>query len=364
MSIISPLNIAIVGYGYWGPNLLRNFRESPLFSVMYLVELNEELRTNFQFSNLGIQVTDSLETVLEDKNIHCVAIATPPQTHFAIAKKCLEKGKHIFIEKPFTSSFEDAKSLVSIAAACNLKIMVDFTFLYNGSITCIKEIIENQDKFGKILYVDSVRINLGIFQNDVNVVWDLACHDISIFNYLFNDLPHSVQAIGIDSLNTGLENIAYIHLKYQDKFAHINCSWSSPVKIRKMLIGADRQAILYNDIEPTDKVKIYNKGVLLDKEAERNSLLQDYRMGEVYIPKYDTTEALRNVTEAFYKLINKNETSNSNGNDALIVLFILEMIQKSILLKGKEIAIDWKQVGPSLFSYITSKGMLSEPLKE
>ncbi len=345
MSNYQNISVAIVGYGYWGPNLMRNFINSPLFNVQYLVEPNPEKIKGFGDSNPSVEVVENLDSVLVDPTLQCVVISSPPNTHFQIAKQSLEAGKHILIEKPFTTSYKDAKELVDLAELNGLKIFVDYTFLYNGAIESIKNTLSDKMRFGELLYLDSVRINLGIFQGDVNVVWDLACHDISIFNYWLEERPISVQAIGIDGLNNGIENIAYIHLKYTNKFAQINCSWSSPVKIRQMLIGGTKQAILYNDIEPTDKVKIYDKGVVFNKESDRKDLLQDYRTGEINIPKYDTTEALSKVVEAFYRNIQSDEESKSSGKKALEVSFILELIQKSILLNGKEITIDWEQLG-------------------
>lgn len=353
------LKIAIVGMGYWGPKLLRNFKGSKNFTVKYLVDTRQEVLSEFEFSNPEITVTTDIDEALADTSVDCVAIASPPKTHFDIAHKCLAAGKHVLIEKPFTASFEQAKALVGLSEKTGTKIMADFTFLYNGAMECVKNELSKKS-LGELLYIDSVRINLGVFQNDVNVAWDLACHDISIFNYLLEELPHSVQAIGIDGLNNGIENIAYIHLKYGNKFAHINCSWSSPVKIRTMLIGGTNRAVLYNDIEPTDKVKVYDKGVVFTNDKEREALLQDYRTGQVIIPKYDTTETLSKVISAFYELIVYGKNTKSDSENALLVMFILEYIQKSIVSGGKEITINWEQVGASLYSYITSKGMLSE----
>ncbi len=358
MSTKGKLFIALVGYGYWGPNLLRNFKNSSKFKLKSLIERDPKILQTIKDSDLGLIVYDSLDEALMDDELDCIAIATPPQSHYEVAKKCLLKGKHILIEKPFTTSFEKAKELTELAEERNLEIMVDYTFLYHGAVQSIKEVVDNKTKFGDLLYIDSVRINLGIFQSDVNVVWDLACHDISIFNYLLNEVPVSVQAIGIDGLGNGIENIAYIHLKYKNRFAHINCSWSSPVKIRTMLLGGTRQAILYNDIEPTDKIKVYNKGVVFAEASQRKELLQDYRTGEVNIPKYDTTEALKSVVDSFHKVVVDKKENKSSAKSALLVLYILEMVQKSIHLNGKEINIDWKQLGPSLYSYITNKGML------
>lgn len=357
------LNVAVIGLGYWGSKLLRNFKDSKDFTLKYLVDTNQNPLAEFKTSNPEVIATTNIEEVLSDVSLDCVAIATPSKTHFDLAQKCLMAGKHVLIEKPFTSSFEQAKALVELSEVVGKKIMADFTFLYHGAVESVKNEISKKS-LGEILYIDSVRINLGIFQNDVNVAWDLACHDISILNYLLEDLPNSVQAKGIDGLNNGIENIAYIYLKYNNRFAHINCSWSSPVKIRTMLIGGSNGAILYNDIEPTDKVKVYDKGVLCANNKDRESLLQDYRTGQVVIPKYDTTEPLSKVIRAFYELVVHNQKSKSNSENVLLVMFILEYIQKSIVSGGKEITINWEQAGPSLYSYITSKGMLNERFAE
>lgn len=351
--------IALVGYGYWGPNLMRNFMHSPHFTVSYLIDGVEDRLEIAGISYPNLKFGKSIDIALMDEDVDAIVIASPPKSHYHIAKQGILHGKHIFVEKPFTTSFKEAEEILNLADEHNCQVFVDYTFLFHGAVGAIKEIIHDRKIFGKLLYLDSVRINLGIFQSDVNVVWDLACHDIAIFNYLLNELPLAVQAVGIDGLGYGNENISYIHLKYKDKFAHINCSWSSPVKIRRMLIGGDGQAILYNDIEPTDKIKVYNKGVVFDIADKRSEILQDYRTGEVFIPKYDTTEALKNVVEGFYHTLIEKGEERGDGKEALLTIFILEMIQKSIILGGKELEIDWRQVGPSLYSYITSKGMLN-----
>lgn len=354
-------NIAIVGYGYWGPNLMRNFMHSANFTVAYLVDSDPDVLNSFKVSYPNVPTASSLASVLVDDTIEAVVIASPPKSHYDLAKLAVLKGKHVFVEKPFTTSFEEASEILQLAEKNKVEVFVDYTFLFHGAIGTIRQIVQDKAKFGELLYIDSVRINLGIFQSDVNVVWDLACHDIAIFNYLLNELPIAVQAVGIDGLGNGNENISYIHLKYKNRFAQINCSWSSPVKIRRMLIGGNRQAILYNDIEPTDKIKVYNKGVVFDIEDKRKEILQDYRTGEVFIPKYDTTEALKNVVSGFYDTLTNAGEERGDGQAALLTIFILEMIQKSILLGGKELEIDWRQVGPSLYSYITNKGMLNQP---
>lgn len=303
------------------------------------MDLNSELRHSV-IKTHSVAYYSGLSEVISNDNIDAVVIATNPSAHYDIAKQCLHANKHVLLEKPFTTSHRDSQELVNLAKRNKVKLIVDYTFLYNGAVLKIKEEI-NKKTFGDIVYVDSIRINLGIFQNDVNVVRDLASHDISILNFLLDKLPVSVKAIGIDSLNNSIENIAYIHLNYDGLFANINCSWSSPVKIRRMLIGGTKKAILYNDLEPSDKVKIYSKGVLKLSEKNKEDILQDYRIGSVQIPEYSRVEPLYKVVDDFYDCIVLNKASASSGEQALKVNKILNAIQQSIKKKNREIKIDW-----------------------
>ena len=333
-------SIALIGYGYWGKNLMRNIVQSKLWESVFLFELDESKKKICSETFPRVIINHTFEDILLNKNIEAIVIATPPHTQYEIAKKGLENNKHILCEKPFTTSYKHGKELVDIAKSNKLKIMVDYTFLYTGAVEKIKEITD-KGGLGKLLYIDSTRINLGIFQSNINVLWDLACHDLSIINHIIDSKLISVQSTGISHTPNGIENIAYLTLKYKDNLiAHINCSWTSPVKIRQMLFGGDKKMIVYNDIEPTDKIKIYDAGFEVKTENDKNKLLIDYRMGDVYSPKLDNAEALSKMIKDFYLAITINQKPKANTELALDVLEILEAAQESISAQGKQIFID------------------------
>ena len=333
------MNTGLIGYGYWGPNLVRNLIENKDVSLKMICDLRPDRLALATQLYPFVKTTNCYEDMLSDTTIDAVVIATPVNQHFSMAKEALEKGKHVLIEKPITGNFPDAQILVEIADKKNLTLMVDHIFVYNGVVKKIKELIDN-NSFGNIQYIDSTRINLGIFQNDINVILDLATHDISIINYLLPEKPISVITTGICHTGNNIENIAYITLNYQsDLIVHIHCSWSSPVKVRQMLIGGDKKMLIYNDIEPTEKLRIYDKTYMPGKDEEKHQLLTDYRMGDVYIPKYETKEPLKLVIEDFYRSVQSGEQPLANGEKALEVMKIIEFANKSLRLKGKEILI-------------------------
>jgi predicted dehydrogenase len=266
-------------------------------------------------------------------------IATPVFSHYPLAKMALENGKHVLIEKPMTSNSNHALELIEIALKKQRILMVDHTFLYTGAVKKMKEIVAS-GVLGKLDYLDSTRINLGLFQADINVLWDLAPHDISILNYLLDERPISVNATGISHTNNGIENIAYLTLNYNSGFiAHFNCSWSSPVKIRMMLIGGTQKMCMFNDIEPTEKVKIYDTGYSHKTDEEKRKVLVDYRAGDIYIPKVNTTEALSLMAKDFINAIKFNNTPISNSQIGLDVVKVLEAADKSIKNNGKEVKL-------------------------
>ncbi|MBL0079449.1 MAG: Gfo/Idh/MocA family oxidoreductase [Bacteroidetes bacterium] len=277
--------------------------------------------------------------IFNNNEIDAVVIATPVFTHFELAKKALENGKHVLLEKPMTSSVEEAEQLIDLANKYQKVLMVDHTFLYTGAVQKMKKMIDS-DEIGNIKYFDSTRINLGLFQPDVNVLWDLAPHDISILNYLKPEKPYSVQATGISHTNNGIENIAFLTINYQSGFiAHFNCSWTSPVKIRLMLIGGDKKMVVFNDLEPTEKIKIYDTGYNHKTDEEKKRILVDYRAGDIFIPKIENKEALSGMAADFISAIINNTTPISNYQSGLSVIKILEASQKSIKNQGKEIII-------------------------
>lgn len=329
------IKIAIVGYGYWGKNLLRNFLSTIDCSIEYVVDLNEDALAHLKKSYPSIKTSISYKSALDNINLDAVIIATPSSTHFSIAKDALLAHKHVLIEKPMALSISNAEELLSIASKNNLLISVDHTYLYTPAVQKLKSLIQNKE-IGLVKFFDSTRINLGIFQTDVNVLWDLAVHDISILNYLFDEEPLSVRAVGVCHTYNEIENIAYITINYKDNFiAHLNCSWSSPIKIRMMLIGGENKTILFNDLDPVEKIKIYNASYKSVTDKERNNLLVDYRTGDVYAPKIDNTEALQILCNEFVDCIKNNKQPISNANFSLRVIKILDAAQSSIKRNGQ-----------------------------
>ncbi|MEO8666632.1 MAG: Gfo/Idh/MocA family oxidoreductase, partial [Ignavibacteria bacterium] len=276
------MNVGIIGFGYWGTNLVRNFSNLKEVDLKIVVDQREERRHALSKLCPTAKFSTSVEELISDPEIHAVVIATPVSTHFELAIRSLQNNKHVLIEKPMTSSSEEAKMLIDLAEKKKKVLMVDHTFLYTGAVQKMKELIENGD-IGNIKYFDSTRINLGLFQQDINVLWDLAPHDISILNFLVKEKPYSVNAYGVSHTNNGIENIAYINLNYDSGFiAHFSCSWSSPVKIRMMLIGGDKRMIVFNDVEPTEKIKVYDTGYDHKTDEDKNRILVDYRTGDIY----------------------------------------------------------------------------------
>ncbi|MFO7656111.1 MAG: Gfo/Idh/MocA family oxidoreductase [Bacteroidales bacterium] len=333
------VNVGIIGLGYWGPNLIRNFFSTKGCKLVAISDLEIAKLEKFKTLYPGLETYQDANSLIKNENIDAIVIATPVFSHFNLAKLALEHNKHVLIEKPMTSSVQEAETLIELAAKKNKILMVDHTFLYTGAVQKIKELID-QDVIGKLKYVDSTRINLGLFQPDINVLWDLAPHDISILSYICNEQPVAVHANGICHTNNGIENIAYLTLKYQTNLiAHFNCSWTSPVKIRKFLIGGDKKMIVYDDMEPTEKVKLYDTGFDYKNEEDRRRILVDYRVGDIFVPKLSTTEALAGITNDFVMSVTGQKSPVSDAQLGLKVVKILEAAQKSIKLNGKEIPV-------------------------
>jgi predicted dehydrogenase len=327
-------------FGYWGPNLVRNFNSVADCKVKYVCDFREERLSlvNKQYQN--IITTKDFDEVLNDTEVDAVIIATPVFTHFELAKKALLKGKNVLLEKPMTSTSKEAYELFELAQKVNKLIMVDHTFLYTGAVQKMKQLIES-GSIGNVKYFDSTRINLGLFQPDINVLWDLAPHDISILNYLIQETPYSVNATGVSHTNNGIENIAYLTVNYKSGFiSHFNCSWTSPVKIRTMLIGGDQKMMLFNDLEPTEKIRVYDTGYNYKSDEEKRKILVDYRAGDVYIPKVDVKEALFGMASDFINAIKNNSKPVSDFESGLNVIKILEASQLSIKQNGKEIILN------------------------
>ncbi len=336
---MSNINVGVIGYGYWGPNIVRNFFGSSSCTVKMVADGRPErlnLLSKVFPSILGVK---DAEEIINNRELDAVVIATPVFTHFELAKRALLAGKHVLIEKPMTSSVKEADELISLAEQKGLTLMADHTFLYTGAVQKMKEIIESK-AIGTPLYFDSSRINLGLFQPDINVLWDLAPHDISILSYLITENPESINATGISHTRNKIENIAYLTVNYNSSFiAHFTCSWSSPVKVRQTLIGGDIKMILYNDLEPSEKVRVYDTGYDHKTEEDKTRIMVDYRTGDVHIPKLSTKEALAGVADDFIQSIIQKKSPLSNAILGRSVVKILEASQESIKHFGKEVKI-------------------------
>lgn len=333
------IKIAIVGYGYWGPNLVRNFSTVGQCIVHTVVDSRDERLALVARNYPHIKLCKQVEDVFNNPEIDAVVIATPIFTHFDLAKRALDNGKHVLVEKPLTSNTEEARELIELSLKMGKLLMVDHTFLYTGAVQKIKSLID-QNVLGKLQYFDSTRINLGLIQPDVNVLWDLAPHDLSILFYLFNEVPISVQAVGISHTNNDVENIAYLTVNYPSNFiAHFNCSWSAPVKLRNILIGGDKKMILFDDIQMSEKVKVYDTGFEVKNDEDKRKLLVNYRTGDVHSPQIENSEALHKMATDFIQSIMTKSTPISNYEMGFNVVRVLSAAQESIKNKGKEIKV-------------------------
>ena len=333
------VKVGIVGYGYWGKNLVRNFNALDNCDLVYVCEKNPSLSEKCAKIYPNLKVVSDYEVLLNDDSISAIVIATPVDSHYPLSKLALEAGKNVLVEKPLTSSVEEAEHLYSLAKSKDLLLMVDHTFLYTGAVQLMKKKVDTKT-IGNLQYIDSTRINLGLFQHDVNVLWDLAAHDISICLHLTGKVPVSVDAIGVSHTPNGIENIAFLTLKFEDNLiAHFNCSWVSPVKIRQMLIGGDEKMILYNDNEPTEKIKIYDTGFEAKTSEDRRRMLVDYRTGDINVPKIQNNEALSLMAHDFVNCIQNGGTPVSSAELGVTVVKILEAAQKSINNNESEVLI-------------------------
>lgn len=333
------IKVGIIGYGYWGPNLVRNFSSVEGCTVTYLADSRDErLKLASQiYPNLNC-TTDANE-LLNSNEVDAIVIATPVFTHFDLAEKAIKAGKHVLLEKPMTSTVDESNKLIDLANSKNVQLMVDHTFLYTGAVNKIKDMIDG-GVIGKPTYFDSTRINLGLFQPDINVLWDLAPHDISILNFLVNEKPYSVNATGVSHTDNGIENIAYLTLNYQSNFiAHFNCSWTSPVKLRTILIGGDAKMLVFNDLEPSEKIKVYDTNYDHKTDEQKKQLLVDYRTGDIHLPKVDNREALFGMASDFINSIKTGTDPVSSAQAGLDVIKVLEAAQKSIKNNGQEITL-------------------------
>jgi predicted dehydrogenase len=339
------INIGVIGYGYWGPNLVRNFAEIPGVQVRTVSDFKPELLAKVQSRYPSIQVTTDCRDIFTDPKIDAVAIATPVTTHFDLALAALQAGKHVLVEKPMTVSSEQALRLIDEAEKRNLVLMVDHTFVYTGAVRKMRDLIA-ANSIGDIYYYDSVRVNLGLFQHDVNVIWDLAVHDLSIMDYVLSSQPYAVSATGISHIPGEPENISYLTLFFNSNLiAHIHVNWLAPVKVRRTLIGGSQKMIVYDDLEPSEKLKIYDKGITVNGNAERvYQMLIGYRAGDMWAPHLDVTEALRTEGLHFLNCIDKGTRPITDGEAGLRVVRILEAATQSLKRQGRLVELDLARV--------------------
>lgn len=323
------LRIGIIGYGYWGPNLVRNFIGTEGAVVSMISDMDEAALKRAQASHPMIRTTPNDNDIILSPMIDAVVIATPVSTHYELSKRALENGKHIFVEKPFTASVRHAEELIEIADKKNLKIMVDHTFLFTGAVKKIKQLIDD-GVLGRLYYFDSIRINLGLLQKDSNVVWDLAPHDLSIMDYLIGSNPVAISATGTAHIN-GFEDVAYVTIFYPDNLiAHLNINWLSPVKIRMTMIGGQKKMLVWNDLVADEKLKVYDRGVEVEnKEASYHARI-NYRSGDVWVPRLEQIEALKTEAQYFVDCIENNLTAINDGVAGLRVVRMIEAIIESL----------------------------------
>jgi predicted dehydrogenase len=330
------INVGVIGYGYWGPVVARNFHDADGCELVTICDKSAVSQARAKKAFPGVQVTCDVNGIITSPDIDVVAVITPVWTHFELAKAALENGKHVFVEKPFTTNTAQAEELIELAARKNLQIMVDHTFLFTGAVRKIRQLIDD-GALGKLYYYDSTRVNLGLFQHDVNVIWDLAPHDLAIMDHLMDAEPETVVATGQCHLN-GLEDIAYITVYFKDRMlAHINVNWLSPVKVRTTLIGGEKKMVVWNDLEVDEKVKVYDKGVDITSGQGVYDLLVSYRSGDMWAPKVEQTEALKREVNYFVECVSNNQAPFNDGPAGLRVVRLLEAAARSLKERGRPV---------------------------
>ena len=330
------IKLGVIGYGYWGPNIVRNFSGHQDCKVVAVCDKNSVALARVLVRHPGVRLTTEVDDIVTSSEIDAVAIVTPVSYHYELAKKALENGKHVFVEKPFTATSAQAEELVELAERKNLQIMVDHTFLFTGAVRKIKQLVD-EGTLGPLYYYDSTRVNLGLFQHDVNVLWDLAPHDLSIMDYLIGLEPDLVVATGSAHVNC-MEDVAHLTVYFPNNvLAHINVNWLSPVKVRTTLVGGQKKMLVWNDLDPAEKVKVYDKGADVKTEQGVHQLLVSYRSGDMWAPKVEELEALKLETRYFLDCVKNGTKPFNDGLAGLRVVRILEAAEQS-LMQHKEVA--------------------------
>src|SRR6266540_3944966 len=334
------IKVGVIGYGYWGPNLVRNFMEAPGSTVVSVCDLRQERLASLQARYPTIKTVNNCSELLADPAIDAIVVATPVSSHFELGMAALKANKHVLIEKPLAANSEQAIQLIEEARTRARVLMVDHTFVYTGAVRKIRELI-TQNALGEIYYYDAVRINLGLFQHDVNVIWDLAIHDLSIMDYVLPSRALAVSATGISNIPGQPENVAYITLFFPNpQIAHVHVNWLTPVKVRHTLIGGSEKMILYDDLEPSEKVKVYDKGITVSQSPEAvYEMLVSYRSGDMWAPRLDTTEALQREAQHFIACVEKGEPPETDGHAGLRLVRIVEAAERSLRARGQLVEI-------------------------
>ncbi len=335
------IKIGVIGYGYWGPNLVRNFMEAQGSTVVAVCDQRSERLVQLQTRFPTIKTMSNCAPMFQDPEIDAIVIATPVSSHFELAMAALEADKHVLVEKPLAANSEQANRLVEEAARRKKVLMVDHTFVYTSAVRKIRELI-TANALGDIYYYDAVRVNLGLFQHDVNVIWDLAIHDLSIMEYVLPSKAVAVSATGISNVPGQPENVAYITLFFEtSQIAHVHVNWLTPVKVRHTLIGGSEKMILYDDLEPSEKVKIYDKGITVSQSPEAvYEMLVSYRSGDMWAPRLDSTEALLTEAHHFIDCIENNKRPETDGQAGLRLVRIVEAAEKSLRARGQMVEIN------------------------
>lgn len=338
------IGVAVVGYGYWGPNLVRNFGEVPGARLVCVCDRRKERLEALHARYPAVSVTDDFDEVLRNPQIDAVAIATPVSSHFRLAMSALMAGKHVLVEKPMTATADEARRLADEAARRGLVLAVDHTFIHTGAVRKMRELAASS--LGEIYYYDSVRVNLGLFQHDVSVLWDLAVHDLAIMDYVLPVRPVAVSATGVSHVAGEPENIAYLNLFFESNLiAHIHVNWLAPVKVRRTLLGGSSKMIVYDDLEPSEKIKVYDKGITLNGNPQKNGekvyqMLVGYRTGDMWAPQLDTSEALSVELRQFIDCIQSGGTPFADGQAGLRVVRILEAASQSLAQRGRLVELE------------------------
>jgi predicted dehydrogenase len=325
------IRVGICGFGYWGPNLLRTFSRNRGFRVAAVAERLEAGRAAARAAGgPQLQVFESAEELIDDPSIDAVAIATPVSTHFPLARRALARSKHVLVEKPMCTTSSEGEELLALARSNGGTLMVDHTYLFHAAVCKLAE-VKRLGSLGTISYYDSLRVNLGLFQPDMNVLWDLAPHDFSIIDYLFDEPPVHVEATGYCHLNAGLPDIAYVTLHFASRMiAHLNLSWMSPVKVRRIAIGGSSRMAVWDDLHQDEKLKIYNSGIEVQPQEQRGMIVPSYRIGDVHSPRLTQSEPLAGVVQHFRRVIAGEEESLMDGRRGLRVVQLLEAAQRSL----------------------------------